>query len=465
MYTPDSLVKLAVHDIVLNINSGCTPQDATIKVAKELCLNPNFIKRSAEAVNVALHHNHFKKNPDAKADDFPIVDAQGVVENIYGGKEKTASELQSELFSSFQYPETQPKFARYLEEGKYKDQFAKIAALDEPIKFNTSEKGLCEKSYNYISKLKKLAFEKEAEAMEADFNVDKTFCNILKKFAADNATRSSWDTFETAVFSKYGESSTGYLDLLYKSSDLTEPRGKHDSTIKLAVDCNELGLYDKFIDSINNLKPIKKAAEEAAQNLKFEQDYIKDAFQKLGCELNKTSEVEDKSTILDKVEKSLLMERQKIASVDEEEDPVLFKISQDKSKELEKTGEHIKAAIGMMDMVGSFYKGEGKPSLSANTNTPENNRERALLLQELATTDPVISKFPAKQTINAYEQMLRIAPELSSEKEITRAFLRQAGASQAIDPFQAEQLIKANTGLFKQHQLEQGIQPTSDKQQ
>jgi len=94
---------------------------------------------------------------------------------------------------------------------------------------------------------------------------------------------------------------------------------------------------------------------------------------------------------------------------------------------------------------------------TANTNTPEANRDRALLLQELVATDPIISKFPTHHVVDAYQQMLRIAPELSSEKEITRAFLRQAGASQAISPFEAADLIKANTGLFKQHQLQRGL--------
>jgi len=79
----------------------------------------------------------------------------------------------------------------------------------------------------------------------------------------------------------------------------------------------------------------------------------------------------------------------------------------------------------------------------------DQNRSRALLLQDLITTDPVINKFPTHKVVDAYQQMLRIAPELSSEKEITRAYLRQAGASQALSPFEAGELLKANTALFK----------------
>ena len=81
---PDALVKFAVQDIIYKINNGDTPQDATEKVARELELNPNFIKRAAEAINVALHYNHFKKHADAKAEDFPIVDAQKIADNLFG---------------------------------------------------------------------------------------------------------------------------------------------------------------------------------------------------------------------------------------------------------------------------------------------------------------------------------------------------------------------------------------------
>jgi hypothetical protein len=464
MYTPDELVKLAVQKIIAGINTGESPQTATTKVAEELNLNHNFIKRASEAVNVALHHNHFKSNPDNKAGDFPTVDAQKVAEDIYGVKEKTAAELQSERFSSFQYPETTPKFARYLEEGPYKKAFEEISSASEISKFATSEKGVYEKATAYLSKLKKIAYEKEAEAIEAEHQIEKNFCDILRKFAQDNYTRSSWDQFETAVYSKYGDGSKGYLDLLYKTAKLNEERGEQNKNIKLASACPELAMYDKFVASIDTFNLSKTAADEATHNYNFENDYLKDSFAKRGCELTKNSYAELDASLLDKVEQSIKEERSKIASVVESEDPVLAAIAEKRAAVLTEFDGRIKSAIDLIDMAtgagSKAYSEVGKPSLSASSNTPDSNRERALLLQELVTTDPIISKFPTHHTVDAYQQLLRIAPELSKEKEISRAFLRQAGASQAIDPFQAEQLIKANTQLFKQHQLQHGI-PTS----
>jgi hypothetical protein len=79
-------------------------------------------------------------------------------------------------------------------------------------------------------------------------------------------------------------------------------------------------------------------------------------------------------------------------------------------------------------------------------------RERNLLFQELVSTDPVNGKFPTHHVLDAYQQMLRIAPELSSEREVVRAFLSLAGATQQIDKSQADALIAANVRLFKLHQ-------------
>jgi hypothetical protein len=147
-------------------------------------------------------------------------------------------------------------------------------------------------------------------------------------------------------------------------------------------------------------------------------------------------------------------------------------INEKKAAALDQQDELLKSAIDFIDMVsGGASSGfsdvvdkSKKPSLSASTNTPDENRQRAMLLQELVTTDPIISKFPTHQTVNAYQQLIRIAPELSSEKEVARSVLRLSGATQAMDPFQAEQLIKANTNLFKQHMLQKGLNPGERKE-
>ena len=79
------------------------------------------------------------------------------------------------------------------------------------------------------------------------------------------------------------------------------------------------------------------------------------------------------------------------------------------------------------------------------------------MLQELATTDPILAKLPTHKVVDAYQQMLRLSPEMSKEKEVVRSFLRSSTAGQAIDPYVGGQLIDANTRLLRQHQMELGV--------
>lgn len=78
------------------------------------------------------------------------------------------------------------------------------------------------------------------------------------------------------------------------------------------------------------------------------------------------------------------------------------------------------------------------------------------MIQELMVGDPIISKMPPERVASGYEQMLRIAPELAKEKEVVRSTLRLLGSSQAVTPYDAQQLTSANTDLTKQRMLERG---------
>lgn len=117
--------------------------------------------------------------------------------------------------------------------------------------------------------------------------------------------------------------------------------------------------------------------------------------------------------------------------------------------------------LTLVDMVGGkVMQGETTKfgdRLRTDPSDRNEQRERSLLLQELISTDPIISKFPTHHVVDAYQQMLRIAPELSSEREVVRAFLRQAGATQQIDKNEADALIAANMRPFNKHQLFKGL--------
>lgn len=66
------------------------------------------------------------------------------------------------------------------------------------------------------------------------------------------------------------------------------------------------------------------------------------------------------------------------------------------------------------------------------------NVQRQIMLEDLLTNDPVLADEEPQTVINAYDAVMRLAPDMSMNKEVVRAILRQAVHSVAIDPFAAQ---------------------------
>ena len=325
-----------------------------------------------------------------------------------------------------------------------------------------------DKSANYIRDLRKTAEDKEAHAKEADYAVSRAFCSILEKLAKAPEYRTSFEELESQAYSTYGERAVPYIDLLYKTSHLQEPRGKHDANYKMFTPSQELNMFSTFLKQAETLGTTVKEAEDAKHNYQCEKTYIDDTFKQRGCELHKISNNQIDGSFLAKLEEQMKKEAKEIEAINEE-DPVMASIKQKKANELKKEDERIKKIAGLIDAAldkgPSYLQGERKPSLTSTTNSASDNRQRVFLLQELATTDPILAKLPTHKVVDAYQQMLRVSPELSKEKEIVRSFLRSSTAGQAIDPYVGGQLIDANTKLLKQHKMELGLPSGGDRKE
>ena len=125
MDEPNILIKTALNDAVQKVNSGMSPTEALKKVAAELDLNPNYIQRTGEALNVALHYKHFKTASD-RSSEFEIADIPKVIKDVFTSSEKTAAEYISENFSSSEAHDTVFNYNRMLSNPVYKRAFLEI---------------------------------------------------------------------------------------------------------------------------------------------------------------------------------------------------------------------------------------------------------------------------------------------------------------------------------------------------
>ena len=103
----------------------------------------------------------------------------------------------------------------------------------------------------------------------------------------------------------------------------------------------------------------------------------------------------------------------------------------------------------LQDAFNHSFKGANPHHTGIKPNLTLDNMERRLLLQELMLTDPILSKINPAKVARAFEQILRLSPEISKQKEVVRAELRAMVASQALSKYDAEMMTQLDVGMLK----------------
>jgi hypothetical protein len=66
------------------------------------------------------------------------------------------------------------------------------------------------------------------------------------------------------------------------------------------------------------------------------------------------------------------------------------------------------------------------------------NVQRQIMLEDLMTNDPVLSEEDPERVAQAYQAVMQLAPDVSTNKEVVRAILRGVVQSVAISPYDAQ---------------------------
>ncbi len=451
MQDPNTLLKKAVDSIVHSINAEKLPAHAAVvKTAREMDLNVHFIKRACEVINVALTYEHFRKNADARDKDFPIVDAQKVSAEVFDEKPVTLNQKKSAWFEGAAVEEEVPNFRKARHGKEFQDMLGKLGTLQEEPR-GMSERGLCEKAGYARQSLERTLEDCRTQVHGAMRGVDQGFATLVNHWSKEAAARTSFAEFETQILAKHGEWALPYVELIYKTANISEDRGELDAKLIAFDDCREVTMFEQFIKSAEELREAVARTAEAA-TLLAEVDNEKTAAytqRMVDC-------VREEDTEVSCGEPLLVATVQKVAEHDEEEvDPVVAcanaKVAaEEKEKEKQAIGTSFPKTL--FDSFVEQYKQEASPE--SGRNGALGNLDRKLLVQNLMVSDPILRTYEPKKVADAYEQFMRLAPELSTEKEIVRSHLRQMVASQAMTAFDGAQLMDANTKLLKQKQME-----------
>jgi len=464
MDEPNILIKTALTDAVQHVNSGMPPTEALKKVANDLDLNPNYIQRTGEALNVALHYKHFKSASD-RSTEFDIADISKAIEDTFTNTEKTAAEYTAEHFSGGELTDSVFNYNRMLSNPLYKRAFLEIVASEGNDAPNTTTLDtFYQKSANYVDALHKKAEQASVDKVAAEIELNNQFCNLSDTFKRAEGYHVPFEEFESQVFAKHGEAAQPYLDLLHKLACPSEERGVHDAGYMMFEQCKEAAMFDELMKAGEAFVTTEKLAADVDEDLVFEQSYLKECHIAMGKAAAarrpvaaNPKNVEKVATEQETVEYTdpVLIEMQKkaadssyVVGGNHGADPVLAQTMEKEafggSRSL--LGELLREPVS--EAFNSGFKKKQAP-FGSTTNLTLDNMERKLLLQELMHTDPILSKVSPVKVVRAFEQILRLSPEISKEKEVVRANLRAMVSSQALSTFEADQLTKLDVGMLK----------------
>jgi hypothetical protein len=432
---PLKLVKHALSSTINQIKTGDHPTVALEKVAIALDLNPHFIQRTGEALNVALTHNHFKKSASDRANDFDIADPQHVTSKIFGTQEKTLHQKKAEWFPTVN--ET-VDYNKYLIDEEFQKTASTISNTSANFdSYETSFKGQYKKASEYISRVERELDDIKTEKVATDVYVESAFMNLVNGFKKHASARTPFHEFESQVYSLHGEPVKEYIDLIYKTAGISEERGSHDPKYIAFTPSSETALFSSFLKAASQRNEFEVQVKEAEEFVSEQKQELHQA----GYKLNPMAQA---------------FEKLSCETMDDELDglvQVLEKVADAKSN-------IIQTLFSKFREVSSGGSKNGSPH---HTNSSIDNRARITLLQDLIMTDPILMKQDPRKIIQAYQQILRLSPQLSKEKEVVRAQLRAMMAGQALHPTDAEQLVGIDSALMKQHRMQHETSENKEK--
>lgn len=422
---PLKLVKYALDSTIALIGKGEEPTKALEKVSRELDLNQNYIQRVGESLNVALHFNHFTKSASDRSKDFAVANIPDVTKNIFGETEKTLNQKKAEWFR----PTVESiNYNKYLTDKGFKKVATELSSQrDDYNTFPTSVKGLYKQATEYISSLERDLDELKTNKVANDAYLEACFNALVNGFKKSAATRQAFHDFETKALVEYGDRAKGYVDLIYKSAGLTEARGIEDPHILMMEPTRELNLLGSLLKSASQKIELAEKVEDAEFYLGFQRSGLKQA----GFKLHQG---------LGEFEKTAASEYADFL------DTVIEKVAGPLTSSL---------ITDLYSRIDAATYGRDKKSPPFK-NTRMDDLTRSTLLQELIMTDPILKHQDPRKVIQAYQQILRLAPHLAMEREVVRSLLRSMTAAQSLGTMEANQLIEGNTSYLKQHQILHG---------
>lgn len=420
----------SLRRMVGHVNAGMGPDDALFKVSSEDQYNPHFVRRLAEVFNVSRTLAHFTQaTSEKRADAFAISDADTVLQRMYPDSEAEAHQTKAaELESAFKAP---PDYATIRTPTP---EIPRTYASSAPPDFASVQDRVVKHS-GILKHRAKIARDETTipqRAMHGEIVKAATY------FRSPDAI--PFEVFEENTLSRWGTIAQPILDAVHSFSRVSlwhEKRGSMPARARLFDDTAEPYCYvGRALAHAEHLLETTKKAAQASEEL--------ESFTKLASEK------------LQAIREAVRLRKPSIFQ------SLLTKDADDLKDE------------GFQDAEGNLTSG-GSLINSLSTVPPKDDNkeltiqwagdpkqelrkrkiETQLMLNELMTADPVLSKIPYENIMLAYNEIARLAPRAATQPAVMRNLLRRHLMQGLTDHFEAQQLAATERVLQQTNDFQQ----------
>ena len=439
----------ALHDAVGYFNESGNPSSAVVKSAKDHDFNSDQTQRLIETFNTARTIYHYKSASD-RTTTFPLADRDEVLTELFGKSEGAKqAEVADHDYSEYDVP------VRNYQERTPAEGETKQASAEQGVEWGLTLDNSAREALQRIRVQRQVVKAAADEARVAGEKVIETIRKVAESFAyGDQSDRIA------RLVAGYMEDPELKDPMAKLAECIPEHRCPTPATLMAyqrqhVIDDRDLGLQvsmlkeaKSWMDVEAELLAVSGVMEKEADE--FERTYaglFSTEFQPIQSPADLIKKADTETVVKQKYPSTNLfgepteVERTSNSAPKNEEQSIARMIS-------DSSFDSAKPAVQKFLETG-VERAFTQPRMEANKALSERmkNVQRQIMLQDLMVNDPVLSNETPDTVADAYNSLLQMAPEVSTNKEVVRAILRQSVHSVAVSPYDAEMWTKLEGNL------------------
>ena len=433
----------ALQDSVGHLNSGMTPNESVAKAASDADFNTEQTRRLCETFNTARTIYHFQSKPDAKEASFPLADQDEVLGIIFSAPIKSA--VVDDIFHDYSEYEVKEVMAKAAQEDT--PLFPSPLENSLPVMNDTTRQAMINENARRTNRIvdtqNRLADGADSEADQSDILADTKIAKLAAEISAH------CELHGTDKYARFLGVQANMVNTHAPFMAMLAQHIQHKVAASSAkvIDDRDLASWNKVAHEITDMKQAAANLRAVSQEVRKEAAAYRQEFDNLF-----KPESELKEGVFDDIL------RGDIKAAGKSKPNSFFSLSslgfggaeEPKSKPTSNVESQINA---VNDIAASAAKHPADMAMSTISSalTPKNNtgkmmerlknQQREVLMQDLITNDPYISEADPQMVANIYQQLAQLSPEVSTNKEVVRAILRQGIHSAAISPYDASAMV------------------------